>query len=101
LRSLVYAATAERDLWDLIDRIIEDRGAAVAERHVARTRKACDGLLVFPDQGAPRGDIAAGLRAITIDRRVLVLYVAAARDVIIVRIRYGGRDVGGAFATED
>ncbi len=57
-----------------------------------RLRSACFKLVDFPDRGAPRDDIKAGLRILSIERKTVITYFVKGGDVIISNIFHGGRD---------
>ncbi len=44
-----------------------------------------------------REDVRAGLRTIGFERRVTIAFQVTSERVVIDRILYGGRDVGGLF----
>ena len=55
----------------------------------------------FPDRGAQRDDIKAGLRILTIERKTVVTYFVKAGDVIISNIFHGGRDWEAFFLGDE
>lgn len=49
-------------------------------------------LSEFPNRGAPRDDVRAGLRTIAWRRRVTIAYIIEEHDVVVIGVFYGGRD---------
>jgi toxin ParE1/3/4 len=77
---------------ELATYIANQAGGDVAHRYVDRVETLCQALAEFPERGKPRSDIAPGLRTITMERRVTVVYRVSPSRVDIVTIAYGGRD---------
>ncbi len=47
----------------------------------------------FPERGTRRDDIRPGLRILGFERRATIVFQVAKREVVIVRILYGGRNL--------
>jgi plasmid stabilization system protein ParE len=60
-------------------------------------------LETFPTRGRRRDDIRLGLRIVGFERRATIVFQVLRRDVIIVRIFYGGQEYERALrgATEE
>ena len=92
-KRLVFRAEAEADLVALYVYIAQAIGSFhTAFSFTERLRSACFKLVDFPDRGAPRDDIKAGLRILSIERKTVVTYFVKGGDVIISNIFHGGRD---------
>lgn len=92
-KRLVFRDEAEADLVALYNYIARATGSFhTAFSFTERLRNACFKLVDFPDSGAPRDDIKAGLRILTIERRTVITYFVKSGDVIISNIFHGGRD---------
>ena len=89
---VVFRPLAETDLLQLYDYIADASGAAVAAGYIERIEAACSSLETFPERGTRRDDIRPGLRIIGFERRVTIVFQVLEREVVIVRIFYGGRD---------
>jgi toxin ParE1/3/4 len=92
-KRLVFRDEAEADLVALYTYITQASGSFhTAFGFTERLRSACFKLVDFPDRGAPRDDIKAGLRILTIERKTVITYFVKGDDVIISNIFHGGRD---------
>lgn len=94
---IVFHRIARADLFGIYSYIEEHGGSVRAGRYVDRVEAACRQLTTFPEKGAPRDDIAPGLRTWAMERRVLIVYRIAGSSLEILRILYAGRD----FQTDD
>lgn len=88
---------AEADLFDLYDYIERRSGPVIAGGYIDRIEALCGRLATLPERGAPRSDLGAGVRTLSMERRVLVIYRPGAQSVVILRVLYGGRD----FSSDD
>ena len=93
--ALVVTATAKADLAEIWSYIAEDSPAA-ATRFVSVIETKFQPLLQFPGMGAPRDQIAPGLRAIPY-KNYVIYYIANKTEVTIVRVVHGARDVRALF----
>ena len=92
-KRLVFRAEAEADLVALYVHIAQASGSFhTAFSFTERLLSACFKLVDFPDRGAPRDDIKAALRILSIERRTVVTYFVKGDEVIISNILHGGRD---------
>ena len=89
---VVFLAEAESDLNNLFEYIADQSGAVRAQNYIGRIETACLKLSNFPNRGAPRDDLLPGLRALSFERRALVLYRVENTMVSVLRVFYGGRD---------
>ena len=92
-----YAAAALDDLDDIYLTIASDAGPERALRFVGRIQAVCERIAAFPRSGAPRNDLAQGLRTISVAGRVLIGYFVDDDGVLIARVLYGGRDLDDVF----
>ncbi len=90
---------AEADLFGLYEYISAEAGPAVAGGYIDRIEAACASLAKFPARGRARDDIRTGLRVLGFERRVLIAFFVRAREVVIARILYGGRDYEALLST--
>lgn len=88
-------ARAERDLIDIWLAIAED-SPVNADRFIDRLSERIDGLADFPDRGALRRDIAAGLRML-VEGNYLILYRVKNNSVEVKRIVHGARQIEALF----
>ncbi len=92
-KRLVFRDEAEADLVALYSYIARASGSFhVAFSFTEQLRHACFKLVDFPERGAPRDDIKAGLRILSIERATVITYFVKGDEVIISNIFHGGRD---------
>ena len=89
---VTFRPQAEADLFELYRYIVERSGHAIAGGYIARIEAACKALETSPVRGTRRDDIRPGLRAIGFERRATIAFRIVGREVVILRIFYGGRD---------
>ena len=87
-----FRPLAEADLFNLYRHIAAEVGRDAAERYIGRIEAACLALERFPNRGTRRDDIRAGLRTMGFERRATIVFRVLGREVVIVRIFYGGQD---------
>ncbi|MBV8537325.1 MAG: type II toxin-antitoxin system RelE/ParE family toxin [Alphaproteobacteria bacterium] len=92
-----FRPLAETDLIGLYDFIAEEAGPDVAGSYIARIEAACRALETFPARGTRRDDIWPGIRTIGFEHRATIVFEVGKRDVVVLRILYGGRDFARAF----
>ena len=92
---VVFTRRAEQRLTELYDYIADNSSPILAIDYIRRIRLACLVLADFPERGRRRNDIRPGLRTITMERRVTIVYRVLRSRVEIVTIAYGGRDFEG------
>ncbi|MDH4414366.1 MAG: type II toxin-antitoxin system RelE/ParE family toxin [Rhizobium sp.] len=61
----------------------------------------CEKLRTFPQRGANRDDLRAGLRTLGFRRRVTILFDVTQETVTILGIYYGGQDYEADYAGDD
>jgi len=87
-----FRPKAEADLLALYTYSAGMSGPTVAGNYIDRIEVACLSLATFPNRGIKRDDVASGLRAITLERRLTIAYRVLKTRVEIVTIAYAGRD---------
>ncbi len=92
-RKVGFHPIAEADLVNLYNYIATQSGALRAEDYIGRIERLCASLTHFSERGAPRNDLASGVRSLSLDRRLRVVFRTTAQDVVILRIVYAGRDL--------
>lgn len=63
-----------------------------ARRYVGRIRDRCETIGDAPHGGAPREELAPGLRMVSFEHSVIILYKVEDGTVLITNIFYGRRD---------
>jgi toxin ParE1/3/4 len=92
-----FRPLAEADLLRLYDYIAETSGTAVVGEYIARIETTCLALETLPQRGTRRDDIRSGLRVIGFERHATIIFQVPEKEVIIVRIFYGGQDYEAAL----
>ena len=96
--SIEFSPEALGDLIDLYDYIALRNGPERAIGYVNRIEDYCRNLAVFPNRGSARDDLRPGLRIVGFERRAVIAFQVSANSVTVLRILYGGRDLGpGVF----
>lgn len=90
---LELSPDAERDLLE-IGYLIEADSPVAAARFVHSIERRIEMLSHFPESGHPRPDLGTGIRGLAFDRKVLVIYRPEPAVVSILRVFYGGKDIG-------
>jgi toxin ParE1/3/4 len=93
-----FSPEALADLLDLYDYIAARSGAERAMSYLDRIEDCCRSLTTFPERSTGRDDPRPGLRVLGFERRVVIAFRLTADTVTILRILYGGRDLGAALA---
>lgn len=89
-----FLAEAIDDLDALYSYIAKQSSFEIADGYLARIERLCFSLQSFPQRGtAVAGDVA-GLRTMGFERRATILFRVGEERVEILRILYGGRDIG-------
>ncbi len=94
-RRLVRSPAAEEDLIDIWVTIALDNRRAADKFH-SELKSRMAQLVVFPESGPLRQEIAQDLRTLSC-RNYLILYRIMPEDVDIVRIVHGARDFTTLF----
>lgn len=66
-----------------------------ARAYVLRIRAHCDALNNFPHRGMSRDDLGKGIRTLSFERRIAILYRVGRRQVTIARILSVARELSG------
>lgn len=83
---------AEDDLTGIWAYVAAERSEDAATRLSADLEKTCSKLLDFPNAGASRETLAAGLR-VTFYRNCAIYYRSTTTDLLLIRVLHGARDV--------
>jgi len=89
---VVFRPRAEADLSELYGYIAAEAGLPVAGAYIDRIEAACLALETFPERGTRRDDIRPGLRTLGFERRATIVFQVLDREMLIVRVLYGGQD---------
>jgi toxin ParE1/3/4 len=91
---------AELDLRGIYDWIAGQADPATAREYTRRIEAKCDTLGDFPHRGTPRDHLEPGLRTVTFERRVVIVYRTEQHRVLILRLIHTARDIGAQFGRD-
>ena len=89
-----FLAEAIDDIDSLFCYIAEESSNEVADRYLARIEHLCLSLETFPQRGTTVSSAVAGLRTMGFERRTTILFRVGQERVDILRILYGGQNIG-------
>jgi toxin ParE1/3/4 len=92
MAKLRFRPRAKQDLQRIYLFIADFAGPTSARAIVTAIEARCRTLLDYPHRGTPNPDLRPGLRTVPVGKAV-VAYRVESRDVIIVRVRYGGQQL--------
>jgi toxin ParE1/3/4 len=95
---VVLSERAIEDLDVLHVWIAAEAGFAIANGYHDRLQARIEALSEFPNRGTPRDDLIPGLRTLTFERRFIIAYRVTARDVHVLRVISGQRELAPLFA---
>lgn len=98
---VIFSPEAEAELLAIYSYISDVASPRVAKSFTDSIVDCCEALKTFPERGSKRDDLRPGLRLLGFRRRVTIAFVCDARQVIVVGIFYGGRDVESRFDDHD
>jgi toxin ParE1/3/4 len=89
-----FLAEAIDDIDALFCYIAKEASFEVAARYLARIERLCLSLDTFPLRGTAVSGGIPGLHTMGFEHRVTILFKVGEKRVEILRILYGGRDLG-------
>jgi toxin ParE1/3/4 len=92
-----FTATARRDLALIVDTIAENSGRRTAARWRAMLESRAWALADHPFLGAIDDTLGSGRRRLVISPYLIVYRVRDDRDVTVLRILHGARDLPSLF----
>jgi len=92
MAKLRFRPRAKQDLRRIYNFVSDFAGPASARAIIAGIEAHCRTLLDYPHRGTPHPEFRPGLRTVPLGKAVIA-YRVEHRDVIIVRIRYGGQQL--------
>jgi plasmid stabilization system protein ParE len=95
---VAFAPRAEADLKGFFDHVRSRSGEARARDTIAKLHAHCLGFDRFPERGVRRDAIRHGLRIVGFKRQATIAFTVRGRDVVILRVIYGGRNVDAVLA---
>jgi toxin ParE1/3/4 len=89
-----FRPRARKDLIALYRYIAKHSSPRIAGNYTIRMEMHCLSLASFPERGTAIPGRAPSLRAMGFERRATILFKVGEERVEILRILYGGRDLG-------
>lgn len=89
-----FRPRARKDLISLYRYITKESSPRIAANYIGRIEKACLNLSSLPQRGTAVPSHIAGLRTMGFERRATILFCVGAEKVEILRVFYGGQDLG-------
>jgi toxin ParE1/3/4 len=89
-----FRSRARKDLIALYRYIAKKSSHGIAVNYIRRIEKTCHSLAVFPQRGTSVPSIVSGLRTMGFERRATILFCVGEDTVEILRVYYGGQDLG-------
>jgi plasmid stabilization system protein ParE len=90
---VVVTPEARNQIDGLHSYVAAEASAAIAGRFVDGIVDHIATLQEFPNRGTPRDNLRSGLRTLAWRRRVTIAFVVEERDVVVIGVFYGGRDL--------
>jgi toxin ParE1/3/4 len=89
-----FRPRARKDIVALYRYIAKRSSHKIAGNYIRRIEKACLSLALFPQRGTSVPSIVSGLRTMGFERRATILFHVGEDTVEILRVYYGGQDLG-------
>jgi toxin ParE1/3/4 len=99
-REVILSPEARADLLALYDWIADAASPEIALAYVERLEGFVRSFDVASERGTARDDILKGLRVTGFKKRVTVAFNVTDKQVIILRLFYGGQDWENALADD-
>ncbi|PZQ64418.1 MAG: plasmid stabilization protein [Phenylobacterium zucineum] len=100
MADVVFAPEAEEQLMGLYRYIAAAASPETARRFTSAVVDQCEALSAYPARGAPRDDLRPGLRTLAFRGRITIAYAIEPREVVILGVFYGGRDLASALGND-
>ncbi len=99
---VLFSGYAKTQLRELRRYIAHESGyPARANAYVQRIVASCNKLDTFPGRGTQRDDILPGLRMISFEDRITIVFKIVEHTVLIEGIFYGGQDIEAFYSGEN
>ena len=92
--AVFFRPRARKDLIGIYRFIAKHSSLRIAGNYILRIEESCLSLASLPERGTAIPGRCEGLRTMGFERRVTILFKVGDDRVYILRILYGGRDVG-------
>jgi toxin ParE1/3/4 len=94
---VLFRPRARQDLISLYRYISKQASPRIAANYIGRIEKACLNLSSLPQRGTAVPSHVPGLRTMGFERRATILFCVGTEKVEILRVYYGGQDLGPAL----
>jgi toxin ParE1/3/4 len=98
--AIVWRPQARDDLLSLYEWIADQADPETAFDYTGKIEAHAAKLAAFPERGAPRDDLAKGVRTTPYRRRTVIAYRVLDDAVEILAVAHAGRDLGRVFENE-
>ena len=101
---LLFSSVFEQDFAELVTRFARDTSEEVGTRFERSTYELIELLLRNPEMGRLRRDLRpAGIRSFRIRgfERYLLFYQVKGKELVLLRLRYGGMNLPALFLSFD
>jgi toxin ParE1/3/4 len=92
--AVFFRPRARKDLIGIYRIIAKHSSLRIAGNYILRIEECCVSLASLPERGTAIPGRSDGLRTMGFQRRVTILFKVGDDRVDILRVLYGGRDVG-------
>jgi toxin ParE1/3/4 len=96
-KGVVWSPEAEQDLLDIWLYTAEHASPDTADEQLHLVESVCDQIAEWPEAGRARDELLTGLRSIVAGTYV-VFYRIYSRQLQIVRVLHGRRDIDAIFS---
>ena len=88
---------ADDDLYSLHRWISSEAGDEIADAYIRRVQARIFTLADFPERGARCANFPAGIRTLSFQRRLLIIYCINGKEVEVMRVISMARDIEPLF----
>lgn len=97
---VIWRPEARDDLYTIYDWIAGQADPDTAYACTSRIEHFVQRLSHFPNRGSQRFNLAAGLRSVTFERRIIITYRVDNGEVVVLRLIGGARQIERLFGND-
>lgn len=94
---VIITDDAQTDLFNIYHWVVAEAGVEIADGYYGRIEARLFALDRYPNRGSPREDLGEGIRSVSFERRITILYRVETNIVRIMRIVSSARELGSAM----
>jgi toxin ParE1/3/4 len=95
--AVLWSPEAEEDMLEIWSYVAHEASPAFADRQLREIYERCATLESWPNAGRPRDELRTGIRSFPMASYV-IFYEIAEKNIWIVRVLHGNRDIETIFA---